>query len=1130
MRKRLLSLALCFALALSLLPTGALAVEEDGTISYAVEGGNLYFDPSTGAITDCDTSVTSADIPSVINEVPVTSIGDGAFSDCSSLTSVRIPDGVTRIGWWAFSGCSSLSSVTIPYGVTRISNYAFEYCSCLSRVSIPSSVTSIGFYAFDSCTSLSSVIIPDGVTGIGQSAFGNCSSLTNVTFSDSVTSIGDWTFQNCSGLTSVRIPDSVTSIDSGVFMNCSSLSSVTIPNGVTSIGDLAFYNCSSLSNVYYAGTEEEWNEISMDSSNTALTNATIRFNSTGPLARLTFEAPVYSGTVGQTIYLWIDMNEVQGDASALASEIQWSVDRPEVASTLNMGKLIFDDGSAQLALSLRLHSVGTVVVTGSLSDGTQASCKVTVDSPAGGEAVSMPGDTLDFMEGQTSSVYAVFSADSSLQYTWTTSDPEVVAFSKDGQASVECVRPAGSVSECQMIYCGKAGTATITCQLSTGESAGRVVHVRTSAEAEETGYTTSNTYNRNIRRLPQNQQAVENLYTYKQEYRSAYNAYAKAIADVLGKKAEEEYDLSDTLARQAELMMTADVSNQYLNFLLGTPDDVKKAAYEGLCSMLYHEGVSEGVDFKDVVNSTNSFTISSNIVKKVANGIREYNYEYTDSTGKYVVSINCGGYFGTYLGTMTVKAKWGWKTYSNITICSSVSDSQKMCAAYLNSLRNLGESALKNVYSALAQDVFGTTLNNLASTKIQNQIKKLFASAQSKLDGTGLEKLGDTVARCVDYYQKCSALMELGKLGEGTSLADKESRLNALLNYSLDDAPTAVDSATKKAYSLLKKAQSNLTDALEEYYWHGTVTMQEPEQTWLDSVMSVFQCPVSVEVYNSAGEQIGYVGDDDIWYSDEILIEERGDTKIVYSSVNEPVSFSVSGTDNGMLSCTFEELENGEPLGRVNYYDLWLTEESAFSVSLPNGKISGEADAVLMDADDKMVTADEYLPASACARVCIETLVNDAEAGVAVGGQDYARGDPVKLYALENEGYVFMGWYDQEKNLIATTPYYEFTAREDAAFTAVFAEKPEEQGTEIQDLSMDGATICADVYNAEEVSVTALLAFYDEQGRLYGVQTQTVLTGEQTLSFDAANMVMAKLFLLDAEYAPLCPEKSIVLD
>ena len=195
------------------------------------------------AFSSCD-ALTSITIPN-----SVTSIGESAFSSCDALTSVTIPNSVTSIGNGAFSWCTSLTSITIPNSVTSIEDEAFEYCSSLTSVTIPNSVTSIGDGAFRDCSSLTSITIPEGVMSIGEDAFYNCSSLTSITIPNSVTSVGDYAFSFCYSLTSITIPNSVTSIGNRAFDGCSSLTSITIPNSVTSIGESAFYDCSSLTSV-----------------------------------------------------------------------------------------------------------------------------------------------------------------------------------------------------------------------------------------------------------------------------------------------------------------------------------------------------------------------------------------------------------------------------------------------------------------------------------------------------------------------------------------------------------------------------------------------------------------------------------------------------------------------------------------------------------------------------------------------------------------------------------------------------------------------------------------------------------------------------------------------------------------
>ena len=198
----------------------------DKTVSVTYRGNynDSYFNEYSGVIVVPETVTYSA------TTYTVTSIGESAFSPCSSLTSVVIPNTVISIGEYAFYGCSSLISLVVAadnpiYDSREGCNAIIESSSntlivgCLSTI-IPNSVTSIGSSAFSGSSSLTSVDIPNSVTSIGAQAFWGCTSLASVKIPNSVISIGERAFFSCSGLTSVEIPNSVTSIASGVFEFC----------------------------------------------------------------------------------------------------------------------------------------------------------------------------------------------------------------------------------------------------------------------------------------------------------------------------------------------------------------------------------------------------------------------------------------------------------------------------------------------------------------------------------------------------------------------------------------------------------------------------------------------------------------------------------------------------------------------------------------------------------------------------------------------------------------------------------------------------------------------------------------------------------------------------------------------
>ena len=380
--------------------------------------GGLYIGgsgamPDFSGPEDCPWAMFRSYVVSITFSRGITHIGRNAFTGCSRLTRINLPQALESIGAEAFSYCGSLKSLTFPTGLSAIGRGAFAYCGSLQSISLPFSLRSIGAGAFEECRALNDVTLLEGLNAVGERAFSGCVSLRALDLPATVTEIGRAAFCGCSSLESFVIPGGVTAIEADTFSMCGSLKTLTIPPSVTRIdaatssGEITF----SAQILCRAGSyAEQWAKAHQAD-----------YRRIGTLPRP--ESVSLSGTAGVRVRIGETLRLDAAVSPAYADyTLSWSSSKRRVATV--------SDG---VVTGL---SAGEVSITVRTNNGKSASLTVYVYDPLDPIGVRIAGETHEFTIylGSTHELFYDIAnwQEESCAVTWKSSNPRVATVDENG--------------------------------------------------------------------------------------------------------------------------------------------------------------------------------------------------------------------------------------------------------------------------------------------------------------------------------------------------------------------------------------------------------------------------------------------------------------------------------------------------------------------------------------------------------------------------------------------------------------------------------------------------------------------------------------------------------------------------
>ena len=438
-------------------------------------------------------------------------------------------------------------------------------------------------------------------------------------------------------------------------------------------------------------------------------------------------------------------------------------------------------------------------------------------------------------------------------------------------------------------------------------------------------------------------------------------------------------------------------------------------------------------------------TIQDKIIKEIKKSNKDYDFSL--KYNGYIVTVKAYSQWTAFSGKIVVTGKG--KISRTFLLCSNEKSAARTMIQYLQMLTDTSEQVTKDGLKAyLIEFRKVTCISDFTEKQFTDAIGQIYDYMHSK-------GYGELTKYAVKIYQGYKLGKSISKISTQSGLEEELKNAKDLYKQ-IKDLKITDDSieqkVTKAALDEVEEARGKLETVLYNYIYHPDENLSyerlwfEKAGDWINNGFKKlgFKCPVSIIVYDEDGNQIGYAEDGYCEYNDNIYIEVDGDIKTLYIPEDMNVSVQMTGTDAGIMNYTVEDFkELGQPIGRMNYYDVPLTKGGIYTQNITAGELSNDTTALpIIGEDSESIYADEYISSSDSA-VC-NISCNMSEGGNVSGAGQYARGDDVQLSAYADEGYRFAGWY-YNKKLVGIDMTYHMTAKEDATVQALFRPEPKKQ-------------------------------------------------------------------------------------